>query len=352
MRAEKMWAARILAIATASLGGACGGTTSTTGDAAADRMGDASEEAHDGATDAAADAAPDAVADGLADAPAPDVKPDVGHDVGAPDVMSVRRPFLVGSSMRAASAAARDDWSFDLPPAEGLDAAVRAELARVWLDDALQEHASIAAFARFSMLMLGVGAPSDLVSDAQRAALDEVRHARACFSLARRYGARESGPAALRVDDAIGPVTLAELAALTAEEGCVGETLGALLAKEQAAVARDPVVKPLLDRIARDEARHAELAWRFVAWAVARGGDEVLSAVETTTRRALAATLAMELRPLRVDPGSWAAHGRLSCASARSVAARGALEVVEPALDAMRRAFRGRRGHAPQEART
>jgi hypothetical protein len=362
MRQDKLWAARILTIASAAasatLAGACGGTISNEGDAASDASNPDADHKHDGAsTDArnVKDSARDvsirdvSANDGTDDVTASDVttddvKADAPRDMNAPEVLTVRRPFLVGSSMRAASAAVRDDWSDELPPAAGLDETARAVLARAWLDDALQEHASIAAFARFAMQMLAVGAPSDLVMDAQRAAIDEVRHARVCFSLARRYGETETGPSVLRVDDALGPMTLADLAALTAEEGCVGETLGALLAKEQATVARDPVVRRLLDRIARDEARHAELAWRFVAWAVARGGEEVLAAVEAAVTRALATTLAMEVRPLRVDSSTWAAHGRLSCAEARAVAASGAHDVVLPAVRAMRL---GRSGRAP-----
>jgi hypothetical protein len=260
----------------------------------------------------------------------------VTQDTGAEPPPTVRRPFLVGSAMRAAEPSARDDWSDVLPPAEGLDDRTRGALARAWLDDALQEHASIAAFARFSMMMLSVSAPSDLVADSQRASLDEVRHARACFSLARRYGAEASGPAELRVDDAMAPLSLAELAALTAEEGCVGETLGALLAEEQAARATDPVAKPILERIARDEARHAELAWRFVAWAVARGGEDVARAVRAAISRATKATLAMEIRPLRADAVAWSAHGRLTCAESRAIAARGIAEIVEPAARGLR----------------
>jgi len=42
-----------------------------------------------------------------------------------------------------------------------------------------------------------------------------------------------------------------KLAALTAEEGCVGETLGALLAEEQAARATDPTARSLLRAIAK-----------------------------------------------------------------------------------------------------
>jgi hypothetical protein len=320
---RRAWVARILVVVGATgAAAACGSEPVPGPDASAD--GAAGPEA---ATDAAGDAP-------MQDAAA-DAEDAAAQDVNQPDVPTVRRPFLVGSAMRSAEARERDDWSEPLPPALDLDDATRGALARAWLDDALQEHASIAAFARFSMMLLAVSAPADLVAASQRAALDEMRHARACFSLARRYGAPASGPAELRVDDAMTPLSLAELAALTAEEGCVGETLGAILAEEQAARATDLVAAPVLRRIARDEARHAELAWRFVAWAVARGGPDVARAVGAAIRRACKKTLAMEIRPLRVDAGAWSAHGRLTCAEARAVAARGIAEVVEPAARAL-----------------
>jgi hypothetical protein len=329
MRRDREWVVRILALASAAgtmvTGLGCG-ATATAND------GDAAKEAS-----AEPDSGPEAAGDDerIGDAQ-PEVAQDVKvQDVHTKDVLSVRRPFLVGSFMRAAPPAARSDWSQALPLPEGLDEGTRAALARAWLQDGLEEHASIAAFARFSMLMLGLGAPPDLVREAQRASIDEVRHARACFSLARRYGAKEAGPSRLRVDDALGPSSLAELAALTAEEGCVGETLGALLAEEQARVATDPVVRRLLARIAKDEARHAELAWRFTAWAVTQGGAGVVLAVERAADRALSATLAMEVRPLLVDRVAWSAHGRVSCAEARAIATRGVSEVVGPALRAL-----------------
>jgi hypothetical protein len=48
----------------------------------------------------------------------------------------------------------------------------------------------------------------------------------------------------------------------------VGETVAAIEAAEQLAHASDPVVRSVLSRISEDETRHAELAWRFVAWAL------------------------------------------------------------------------------------
>jgi hypothetical protein len=324
---SRAWVSRILVlVGAAGAANACGSGTSTETDASTDAAGDAGDASLDAAVDVAADSPADA-----ADAPTDSTSTD--------EIPTVRRPFLVGSTMRAATARADEDWSDALLPALGLDDHTRASLGRAWLEDALQEHASIAAFARFSMMMLAVSAPSELIAASQRASLDEIRHARTCFSLARRYGAKAYGPGTLRVDDTVPAMSLTELAVLTAEEGCVGETLGALLAEEQAARATDPVVASLLRRIARDEARHAELAWRFVTWAVKRGGADVARAVEQAVARASSATLAMEIRPLRVDAALWAAHGRLSCAEAHAVARRGVSELVMPAARALANQF-------------
>ena len=259
---------------------------------------------------------------------------------------SIRRPFLVGSSMRSARGEARDDWSStlsdDLAGDDArLSAVTRRELARVWLADALEEHASIAAFARFTMLMLSVGAPPELVVASQRASLDEVNHARDCFALARRYGETATGPGALDVHDSMGAMSLADLAALTAEEGCVGETLGAALAAEQLALAPDPAARRVLARIVKDEARHAELAWRFVAWAVAEeragslGAAGVLAAVTSAVNHAVRATRAMHVRPCIAELAAWHAHGRVTCAEARAASERAIVEIVLPCLEAL-----------------
>ena len=251
---------------------------------------------------------------------------------------SVRRPFLIGASLRASNAMTRSDWSSRLS-ANGadsqLDDKTRIALANVWRQDALEEHASIAAFSRFALHLLSVGAPPELIAAAQRAAVDEIRHARDAFALARRSGGAEVGPAPLRVDDALGALSLAEIAELTAEEGCVGETLGAILAAEQAGLASDATAHAILRRIARDESRHAELAWRFVRWAVDVGGADVLAAVTRGVRRACAGTVAAAIRIYDVDADAWHAHGRVSCEEARAIAVAGINDVIEPALAAL-----------------
>jgi hypothetical protein len=250
---------------------------------------------------------------------------------------SVRRPFLVGASLRSSSVTARDDWRTAIAPLDLGDAHAAQTLAEAWLKDALEEHASVAAFARFSMLLLSVGAPPELVIASQRASLDEVEHARACFALARRYGGRDVGPGPLGVEDSVHALSLAELVELTVAEGCVGETLGALMAADQLTRVTDPEVARILRRIAKDEARHAELAWKFLAWALTQGLPEV----EAAARRALD-TATEQLQAMRiVDYGVelelelWHGHGRMTCAEARALGHTGLREVVEPCMAAL-----------------
>jgi hypothetical protein len=163
-----------------------------------------------------------------------------------------------------------------------------------------------------------------------------VQHAKSCFALASRYGRQTYGPAKLRVDDAIGALSLTEVARLTAEEGCVGETLGAILAREQLAVARDPAVVSILRRVAADEARHAELAWRFARWAVVHGDAHVHRAIADAVEGAIAATLGMQIvRYSSVDLDALHAHGRLTCEESRAVAKQAIEDVVRPSLHAL-----------------
>ncbi len=81
--------------------------------------------------------------------------------------------------------------------------------------------------------------------------------------------------------------SLARLAVSTLKEGCIGETVAAVIAAEQLARATDPAVRAALAGIAADEARHAELAWRTVAWAMDTGGPAVREAVDAALRAAL-----------------------------------------------------------------
>lgn len=193
---------------------------------------------------------------------------------------AVGRPFLVGGAPRLATATARRDWQASLgaPKIEGVSATDRAALADHWTRAALMEHASIAAFARFSLQLLAVGAPPDLLRDAQAAMVDETEHARLCFGLASTYGGREIGPDRLPLHGALDGITDEAILITTIREGCIGETVAALEAAEALEHAVDPAVRAVLAVIAEDERRHALLAWRYVAWALS-SGDEALAAI-------------------------------------------------------------------------
>ena len=133
----------------------------------------------------------------------------------------------------------------------------------------LAEHASVAAFARFALELLALGAPAELVDACTRAMADEIRHARDCFALASRYAGASVGPGPLAMDGVLtGSVDLVAVARSVIAEACVGETLAAVSAAVAAEVAHDPEVRRILAGIVLDELRHAELGWRFIRWAL------------------------------------------------------------------------------------
>jgi hypothetical protein len=192
----------------------------------------------------------------------------------------VGRPFLVAGDERLASPVARSDWytSDGVAPLAASPSRKRPESLELreaigagWLEQALMEHASVAAFARFSLQLLALGAPAELCSQAAQAMQDEIEHARACFELARRHSDGEVGPGPLDMTNALDATDLEAILLGTIAEGCIGETVAAIEAAEALEHCTDLLARPVLARIAADETRHAELAWRFVAWALEVG---------------------------------------------------------------------------------
>lgn len=185
----------------------------------------------------------------------------------------VGRPFLVDGAARLAETAARDDWrdARVSPDVKSLEPSARCRLAEHWSRVALMEHASIAAFARFTLQLLAIGAPPELVVASQHAMAEETTHARLAFALASAYAGRELGPGALAVEGSLDGDDVDAFVATLLREGCIGETRAAVEAREELEKTSDPVVRAVLATIARDETRHAELAWRTLAWLVSSG---------------------------------------------------------------------------------
>jgi hypothetical protein len=124
------------------------------------------------------------------------------------------------------------------------------------------EAASVPAFQRLARELRAHGAPRELVSRAEKAARDEVRHARMTQRLAERFGGAPKLPR-------IGKLPVRSLEAIAEEnarEGCVRETFGALVASVQALRATDEGIRAAMEAIAVDETEHAALAWDVAAW--------------------------------------------------------------------------------------
>jgi hypothetical protein len=175
------------------------------------------------------------------------------------------RPFLVDGETRVAPVAARSDWLCRVPELE-VEASLRARVIAGWLDRAAMEHASVAAFARFTLQLLGLGAPAELVEAAQLASLDEARHARLCYAIASQIAGQEFGPGKLALAGIDLEIDPARVAWESIVEGCIGETIAAAKMRQLALEAESEPLAALLAGIAEDEATHAALAWRALSW--------------------------------------------------------------------------------------
>ena len=190
------------------------------------------------------------------------------------------RPFttdshsvLLANATWHLQAVSNGSWACTTAAAPAADEA----LARAWLAHGQHEHASVASFARFSLELLRFGAPPQLLRVAHAAAAEEVEHAVAAWGLAAHFA--QKPPEALHVgyfpvETVALSKTIAEFAARTLLEGCIGES---------EAVARALYVHGSMDAasmaygtvamIARDETRHAALAWATLRWARLKGAS-------------------------------------------------------------------------------
>lgn len=251
----------------------------------------------------------------------------------------IGRPFLVAGAERLARGVLRADWcgspgdSARAPLSEGLS----AELAAAFTRQGLMEHASVAAFARFSLQLLALGAPPELVQDAARAMQDETRHAQACFALANRHAGVAVGPGPLALDGALADTSWLGVVRDTILEGCIGETVAALEAAEVAAHCLDPEARRVLLDIAREESQHAELAWRFVRWALARGPRELHAHVAGVFAGALAlqSGAALEAPQLSAHEQALLENGVVCEPLRAAIRARALSEVVRPCVAAL-----------------
>lgn len=245
------------------------------------------------------------------------------------------RPFVIEGEARVAPARPSPGWA-------GLDARANAgapnaslAIADEWLRDALAEHASVAAFSAFSLSLLALGAPAELVRASAAATLDEVAHARACFELASDYAGRSLGPGALDIGGFQVATDLGTAVERAFFDGCIGETAAALVARASLEVCDSPRVRAVLERIAEDESRHAELAWQFIAWALRQGGTPVAHVLQAALERAEAGLIVRACRASVTAPPEWHRAGRLSEAERQHISEGALRDIARPLLKAL-----------------
>jgi hypothetical protein len=158
-------------------------------------------------------------------------------------------------------------------------------LGEEWTRRALAEHASVASFSAFSIALMTNQAPSILVEDALKAAIDEVRHAKVSFDIASLLVGKEIAPGPLQASSLEFKQNLTALALAVAKEGCVDETLSTFSAALEANEIHDAIesntdktkysdvdrntlvlMRDELRKIAAEESTHSALAWRTLNW--------------------------------------------------------------------------------------
>ncbi len=264
--------------------------------------------------------------------PVPDAEGCCYHVVGD---CPVGRPFTVNGAARVAAIELGAGWTasegLSLPDVGRLDRPSRLALADFWSQEAATEHASVASFSRFVLQLLALGAPADLVRGATRAIAEELEHATTALAFAGAYGGTTLRPGALDVAGSLeGVADRTATAVSVAREGCIAETVSALQIRAASERATDPAVRAALSKIAAEEAEHALLAWRTLAWLLENGDAELRAAVSNVFRE-MASHVGLGPNAAHEQNSTvMQAHGYLPLEERRALAGAALADVVSP----------------------
>jgi hypothetical protein len=144
------------------------------------------------------------------------------------------------------------------------------EARKIWSNGVFTEYASAAAFSALTTAMLRCGAPVDLVAMAADIVVDELFHVELSSRLTMELG----GGVPIDFDlDRIAPVTtegcrpLMRAAEIAITTSCVSESLSVPAMARSRALADEPLVGAVLDRLLADEGPHARCGFWFLEWA-------------------------------------------------------------------------------------
>ncbi len=190
---------------------------------------------------------------------------------------------------------------------------LRDSLAARWRENGRTEHASVAAFARLTLDLIALGAPPELIEAANRDAMDEIRHADLCFSIARAFDGRSESPGPFPVAQHAGglpssrALALASLAVSSLVDGALHEGLSARVIARLVKRCEEPAIRDALRELAADEGRHSAHGWDVVEWCLAEGGAPVAHALRGAVRT-IPEHLDSDL-PADARSGAWERYG-------------------------------------------
>jgi hypothetical protein len=162
------------------------------------------------------------------------------------------------------------------------------EARRIWTNGVFTEYASAAAFSELTTAMLQCGAPIDLVAMSADIAVDELFHVELSARLTMELGGAvpldfDLANVAPKTTPGLRPLLRAAEIALTTS--CVSESLSVPAMARSRALATEPLIRAVMERLLADEGPHARLGFWFFDWA-----NEML----TDAERAHLATLAVD----------------------------------------------------------
>ena len=103
------------------------------------------------------------------------------------------RPFTIKGHSRTTTSIAIENtldsgaWKLNNTTTALTNDSHNQEIGRRWLEQGEGEHSSVASFARHTLQLMSIGASADLLSASQQAAVEEVRHSKICYGLARSF---------------------------------------------------------------------------------------------------------------------------------------------------------------------
>lgn len=148
----------------------------------------------------------------------------------------------------------------------------------VWSSIALAEYHAAASFADVLGAVLAARVPLDIAGMAGDFVADELMHT----ELASRIAMELGGGAPVEVDfDEMGMKpsapnldAFARANDLVIRAGCVAETISGAVAVETRAIVEQPLIRAVVEQIARDEARHMRFGWLYMDWAILDMDDD------------------------------------------------------------------------------